>query len=195
MHFLLRTIGVVILAVLSTSSSEPAEFNEFKQGHYINNKDEKKEGWIRYLKGNSPRVEYKETAESKKVKWVTPFFCKEFVMEDARFVRVPSPVMIRVGGLNRKLSNDFVRVFEEGKINLYMYYTESESKNIKDLTPVNVEIALIKKDAGLVPLSGNDAKTQQQLEDLFPRDPKAIKTLMSGNWDEIVKFVQEYNSK
>ena len=197
MQFLLRAIGVMSLAMLSTAATELSGFDEFKQGYYITKKDERKEGWIRYLIGNRSRAEYKETADARKVRSVTTMNCKEFGMEGGiRFVKVPKSVMIRVSGLNRVLSEEFVRLFEEGKINLYMFYTEVESKDIKDLRPVRVEMPIIAMgDGKLIPLSGNDSKTQQQLEEIFPRDPKAIKTLMSKNWDEILTFVQEYNKK
>ena len=197
MTFLLRTIGVLMLAVFSTAYSEQAEYDQFTQGYYMTKKDEKIEGLVRYIKGKSARAEYKETADSRKVKVLSVLNCKEFGMEGGiRFVKVPKSLMVRVGGLNRVLSQDFVRVFEEGKVNLYKYYTDTESKDIKNLARVDVEIPIIRVGSGnMVPLSGNDSKTQEQLEELFPREPKAIKTFMSGNWDEIVTFVQEYNKK
>jgi hypothetical protein len=185
-----------MLAVFSTAYSEQAEYDEFAQGYYITDKDKKIQGWLRYVKGVGARVEYK-ALEDDRIKKLSAFSCKEFVMrEDIRFVRVPRRVIVRVGGLNRTLVYDFLRVFEEGKINLYMHYTELESKTKKDFTPENVDIPIIRKgDSEMVPLSGNDNKTLESLEELFSGDKKAMKALTSGNWDEILKFVQEYNRK
>lgn len=194
MKFLGRSIWMMMLMVLCTASFAQADFEEFKEGYYITNKDEKVQGWIRYVKGVRPKVEYKKSRDGK-TRYVTAFGCKEFVMgPDIRFVRVPKSVIVKVAGLNRTVTYDFFRVIEEGKINLYKHYTETESKTKHDFTPINVEIALIRKgDSRLVPLSGDDKKTQESLEALFPGEPKAVKTLMTGNWEEILKFVRDYN--
>ena len=197
MAFLLRTIGVILLAVFSTAYADTAEYDEFKHGYYISDRDKKVEGWLRYVKGMRPRIDYKVNEGDKKIKRLDAFDVKEFVMgSDIRFVRMPKAVIVRVGGLNRTLRNDFLRVFEEGKMSLYMHYTELESKSKNDFTPTDIDIPIIRMgDAELVPLSGDDNKTQAKLQDMFPRDNKAVRTLMSGKWDEIVKFVQEYNKK
>ena len=187
----------MMLAVFSTAYAEPAALDEFKQGYYISDKDKKIEGWIRYVKGTRPRLEYKVNEGDKKIKKLDAYDCKEFVIgSDIRFVRVPKRVIVKVGGLNRTLVNEFLRVFEEGKINLYMHYTELESNSKKDFTPTQIEIPIIRMgDAEMVPLSGDDSKTQEKLDAMFPRDSKGVRTLMSGKWDEILKFVQEYNRK
>ena len=197
MTFLLRTIAVMMLTVFSSAYAEQADYDEFKEGYFITDKDKKIDGWLRYVKGMRPKLEYKVSGDNVKIRKLNAYDCKEFVMgSDIRFVRVPKRVIVRVAGLNRTLVNDFLRVFEEGKLTLYKHYTVTESKDIKDLKPIDVEIAIIRKgDSELVPLSGNDNKTQEKLEELFSTDKKAMKVLTGGNWDEIVKFVQEYNRK
>lgn len=197
MNILQKIIGVVAIAVFSAASPVPEKFDEFQQGYYIDRKKEKIEGWVRYVKGIRPKLEYKENLDDKKIKKLNAFSCSGFGMgADTRFVVCPKATIVKIAGLNRTVAYDWLRVIEEGNITLYKYYTETESKDKRDFTPIDVEVGLVRNgESWLVPLSGNDDKTQQMLEVLFPGQPKTVKALMSDNWDDVVKFVQDYNKK
>lgn len=100
--------------------------NQFKRGYYIDNDSNKLAGLIKFNRaslsvfGSTPTsIRIKRDNENKKIKIKD---MKGFVIEKDSFALISNFKMNSIGG---EFKNDFAKVIEIGKINLYMHYCSS----------------------------------------------------------------------
>lgn len=169
------------------------EFRKFYKGYYINNTGEKIEGFIKYIRGNNGRIEFKKNEEDKKKK-VQTIECSEFVLDSSiRFIKAGG-FYAKMGISNEYIERDFLEVLEEGKVSLYKHYGTVGSYAIGN-TYAEIENLVIKKEDFYVGLHPNIKKRKKELKERYADSPDIIDILVYKDENEMRKLIKEYNIK
>ncbi|MBK8087156.1 MAG: hypothetical protein IPK31_03930 [Chitinophagaceae bacterium] len=184
----------VIISVLSLNCYGQDYEDIFLRGYYVNNNGEKVEGFIKYKQGTNSRLVYKKTLDSRNKKLDKSEVKEFFIGSNIHFIKCTQDIKVRVQLWNISMESDFIRIFEDGKISLYIHYIKFTNPQPTPY-PVIIETILIKKQGSevLEPLSDNRDKKRRKLEELFPGEPNVVEGLSQDNWEDVLSFVRAYN--
>ena len=190
---------------VSTYAQETKQY-EFtqKEGYYVNLKGEKIYGLILYMPpyshnglNKSGYIEYKSDKKAKKEK-IKPEECKEFVVDEFRFIQCLYPLQVKNGIIDQTIESDFLHVIAEGSLSLYLQYTIFINQSNPSIRRMGYSLNMIVKKEGdkrYLRLPDFEKRRDAFLKELFPGDQEVIEIFYQRGPNKILAALDAYNVK